>query len=121
MSSEDAEFGFWFKDASSTYADYYVYAPNHVIAMASNALYKPLYVDEAKNFGPHVVGIFLKKNGLLINKTIDTVIPCWNENEDYWVNPCIKLDYNININNTNIILDLSFCLRGKKTFENHVE
>ena len=62
MSSEDAgKFGFWYKDASSNYAVLYVYAPKHVIAKASDASYKPIYFEEARKFGPHVVGIFEKK------------------------------------------------------------
>lgn len=103
ISGYSGEFGFWYKDATD-YADYYVYAPKEVIAKAP---YRLMYFEEARKFRPHVVGIFEKKNGLLINNTINTVTPCWNENEDYWVNPCIKLDYNININNTNIILEIN--------------
>jgi hypothetical protein len=96
-------FHYWFSDTSSNAAHYNLYAPKEVIAKAP---YRLMYFEEAKKFGPHVVGIF-ERNGLLINDTINTVKPCWNENEEYWANPCIQLDYKININNTNIILEIN--------------
>jgi len=94
---------YWYHDTSSNYAVYNVYAPKEVI---DNAPYTPMYFEYAKQFAPTVVGIF-KRNGFLINDTINTVIPYWNKNEDYWANPCIELDYEINIDNTNIILEIN--------------